>query len=164
MRVPHSQRTGSFRGAAVGQVQPSPSKPHIPAARHFIGMKGCLTAAESKGAQTLIAAAASHQSGVHSLVAQRRSATYRVDASPMCGHGSPTPWAHLPWGRRRECALKRGTFPQNRKSGSTSMLQWNLESRLLLKIFSMGTCQHLHGLRVQTCPTSLVCHNARRCL
>ncbi len=38
--------------------------------------------------------------------------------------------------------------PQKRNSGGMSMLQWNLDSRLLLKIFSMGTSCTLHQATV----------------
>ena len=38
------------------------------------------------------------------------------------------------------CGAAAVAAAQKRHSGSMSMAQWNLDSRLLLKIFSMGTC------------------------
>ena len=69
---------------------------------------------------------------------QRHTTHHQLSISATVTAAPPTPAApalQLP-------LLRQG---QKRQSGSQSMLQWNLLSRLLLKIFSMGTCACAHA-------------------
>ena len=69
----------------------------------------------------------------------RTAPRHAYSAFAGIGSGMTRMARQKPWNTER---------PQKRKSGSISMLQWNLDSRLLLKIFSMGTSCCLHQATV----------------